>query len=70
MRQLAPEARPRYRGTCAKWGFASIAVIPIRYRDRILGAVHLADRRLGVFSASVVEFLESMTPLIGETIVV
>jgi signal transduction histidine kinase len=68
MRQLVPEQRVHYRGTCVKWGFASIAVIPIRYRDQVLGAIHLADRRPGRFQAGVVEFLETMTPLIGEAI--
>ena len=68
MSQLGPDARPRYRGTCVKWGFASLAVIPIRHRDRVLGVVHLADRRAGRFPASTVEFLESMTPVIGEAI--
>jgi PAS domain S-box-containing protein len=68
IRELAPEVRNRYRGTCVKWGFTSLAVIPIRYRDQVLGAVHLADRRLERFPPATVEFLESMTPLIGEAI--
>jgi len=66
--QLPPESRSRYRGTCVKWGFASLAVIPIRYRGQVLGAIHLADRRPDQFPAATVEFLESMTPLIGEAI--
>jgi len=69
MRQLAPEVRDRYRGTCVKWGFTSLAVIPIRYRDQVLGAVHLADRRRECFPPATIEFLESMTPLIGEAII-
>lgn len=68
MRQVAPGNRGRYRGTCVKWGFKSLAVIPIRYRDQVLGAIHLADRRPGRFPPATVEFLESMTPLIGEAI--
>jgi len=68
MRQVAPGKRGRYRGTCVKWGFKSIAVIPIRYRDRVLGAIHLADPRPDRFPPATVEFLESMTPLIGEAI--
>jgi PAS domain S-box-containing protein len=68
MRGLSADMRPRYRGTCVKWGFASLAVIPIRYRDQILGAIHLADRRPDRFSPGTVEFLESMAPVIGEAI--
>lgn len=63
---LPHERQNAYRGICAKFGFASLAVIPIRYRDEALGAIHLADRRPNRLSAASVEFLESMTPLIGE----
>ena len=55
-------------GTCMKLGFASLAVIPIRYHDRVLGAIHLADRRPGQFPPATVGFLESMAPLIGEAL--
>ena len=68
MQRLPPDQRRRYRGTCVNWGFQSIAVIPIRYRDRVLGAIHLADQRPDRFPPATVEFLESMTPLIGEAI--
>jgi PAS domain S-box-containing protein len=68
MRQMAPGKRGRYRGSCVKWGFKSIAVIPIRYRDQVLGAVHLADSRPNHFPPATVEFLESMAPLMGEAI--
>ena len=66
--QLPPEKRARYRGNCMKFGFASLAIIPIRYRDEIIGAIHLADRRPGCFPPAIVEFIESMSPLIGEAI--
>jgi PAS domain S-box-containing protein len=68
MRRVAPGRRGRYRGTCAQWGFKSLAVIPIRHRDQVLGAIHLADSRPGRFPPATVEFLEAMTPLIGEAI--
>jgi light-regulated signal transduction histidine kinase (bacteriophytochrome) len=51
-----------------KFGFASLAVIPIRYREEIIGALHLADRRPGQFPLGIVEFIESITPLIGEAL--
>ncbi len=68
MDHLSPAERSRFRGTCMKHGFASVAVIPIRYHDRILGAIHLADRRPRHLPQPAVEFIESMTPLIGEAI--
>ena len=66
--RLSPEQQKDYRGTCMKFAFASLAIIPIRYRDRVLGAIHLADRRPGQFPPATVEFLESMAPLIGEAL--
>jgi PAS domain S-box-containing protein len=63
---LPPEKRAHYRGNCMKFGFASLAIIPIRYREEVVGAIHLADRQKGRFPAAQVEFLETMTPLIGE----
>jgi PAS domain S-box-containing protein len=68
LRRVTPGKRGRYRGTCAQWGFKSLAVIPIRHRDQVLGAIHLADSRPDCFPPATVEFLESMTPLMGEAI--
>jgi PAS domain S-box-containing protein len=66
--QLPPEKRAQNRGNCAKFGFASVAIIPIWYRDEVIGAIHLADRRPGRFPPAVAEFIESMSPLIGEAV--
>jgi PAS domain S-box-containing protein len=65
---LAPEKLARYRGNCMKFGFTSLAVIPIRYREEIIGAIHLADRRPGQFPLEIVEVIELATPLIGEAL--
>ena len=68
LKGLAPEKQASYRGNCMKFGFASLAIIPIRYRKEIVGVIHLADLRPGQFPGAMVEFIESMTPLIGEAI--
>jgi len=65
---LSPEQQARYRGYCVRVGFASLAVIPIRYHGEVLGAIHLADQREGMVPAANIEFLESLSPLIGEAI--
>ncbi len=65
---LSPAQRLRYRGNCVKFGYKSLVVIPIRYRDQVLGAVHLADHRPGHFGAPSVALLESLAPLVGEAI--
>ncbi len=65
---LAPEQRAQFRGNCARFGFASLAVVPIRYREEIVGAIHLADPRPGLFPPDTIEFIEAMAPLVGEAI--
>jgi len=65
---LSEEERTRFRGMCIKTGYASVAVVPIRYRDEILGVIHLADERESKVLIRDIEFIESMAPLIGEAI--
>lgn len=65
---LAPADLPRYRGVCVRMGFRTLAVVPIRYRGRPLGAIHLADEQPGMLSAEDIEFLESRALLIGEAL--
>jgi signal transduction histidine kinase len=66
--QMPYEAQAVYRGHCIKFGFTSLTVIPISYRDQTLGAIHMADSREAFFAPATVEFLESISPLIGEAI--
>ena len=49
-------------------GFLSVAVIPIRYGEKILGAIHFADQMEDKVSFKALEFIESIAPLIGEAI--
>ena len=67
--QLTEKELSRFRGNCIRTGYASIAVIPIRYRDQPLGAIHLADEKQNMVPLDAIQFLESMAaPLIGEAI--
>ena len=68
IRNLPPKGQSRFRSNCVNFGYASLAVVPIRYRDRTIGVVHLADRRPGQFPLATIEFIESMVPLIGEAV--
>ena len=64
-----PEAQKKsYRGLCHRRGFNSLVVVPVRYRDKVLGAIHLADEREGVFPLKTVEFLERIALIIGEAL--
>jgi PAS domain S-box-containing protein len=65
---LSEEEKARFRGVCVKKGFKSVAIIPIRYQEKILGAIHLADEGEGRVPISNVQFIEFMAPLIGEAL--
>ena len=65
---LTEKGKKRYRGVCMRYGFASLAVVPICYRNKVLGAMHLADKQENKISAQTVEFIENMAMLIGEAV--
>ncbi|MFN3479842.1 MAG: PAS domain S-box protein [Thermodesulfovibrionales bacterium] len=66
--RLDEEQRKRYRGACALCSFKSIAAIPVRYHEKIIGLIHLADEREGIFSQDVIGFMETLSYIIGEAI--
>ncbi len=69
LRRLTEQETAEYRGNCIKKGFLSIAVIPVRYRDEILGAIHLADFKKDMVLPPKMQFIEStIAPLVGEAV--
>jgi PAS domain S-box-containing protein len=69
LNSLSDEQKIHYRGHCIKHGFQSIAVIPIRYHDNILGAIHIADYQKDMVPLSKVQFIETTAAtLIGEAV--
>lgn len=65
---MTGEQRARFRGVCIRTGFLSLAVIPVRYRDKVLGAIHVADEQEGMVPYTAVEFLEQVALIIGEAL--
>jgi two-component sensor histidine kinase/PAS domain-containing protein len=65
---LPPAQDPRHppRNQCIHYGYASVALVPIRAKDRIIGLLQLNDRRQGCFSLMVVQQLEGIAAHIGE----
>ena len=61
-----PRLHPRNR--CVHLGYVSVALIPIRCQDRIVGLIHLGDRRNGRFTLDTVELLEGIASHIGEAL--
>ncbi|HIJ86144.1 MAG TPA: PAS domain S-box protein [Desulfuromonadales bacterium] len=68
---IPPDRDPRLhpRNQCIHQNYASIALIPIRVNDKILGLVHLNDRRKECFTLEIIEILEGVANLLGEAIV-
>lgn len=68
MAGLSKKKRERFRGGCINSGFSSFAAIPIKLKNKIIGTIHIADKKVGCVSLDKVESLELLTPLIGEAI--
>jgi PAS domain S-box-containing protein len=68
---LTAEQDPRHhpRNQCIHQGYASMALIPIRDKERIVGLIHFNDRRKGRFTSPTVELLENIAAHIGEALV-
>ncbi len=65
---LTEAQQARYRGVCVKAGYRSVGIFPLRYRDKILGAIHLADRAAGKLPPDIADVGESAAILIGEAV--
>jgi PAS domain S-box-containing protein len=65
--ELPPEKDPRHhpRNQCIHQGYGSVALVPIRNHERIVGLLHLNDRRKGRFSVEMIEILEGIAAHIG-----
>ena len=61
-----PRLNPRNQ--CIHQNYASIALIPIRAYDKILGIVQFNDQRKGCFTLEIIELLEDTAKLMGESV--
>jgi GAF domain-containing protein len=61
-----PRLHPRNQ--CIHENYASIALIPIRANHKILGLVQFNDQRKGRFTLEIIELLEGIAKLLGESI--
>jgi PAS domain S-box-containing protein len=65
---LSDREKLKFRGVCIQKGFKSVAIIPVRYNEKIFGAIHLADEKEGMVPLKKVAFIESLSLIIGEVI--
>lgn len=68
---LPPEEDPRSRprNQCIHHGYASVALVPIRSQEQIIGLIQLNDRRKDRFTLERIEVLEFVASQIGEALV-
>jgi two-component system, cell cycle sensor histidine kinase and response regulator CckA len=59
------DTRLHSRDRCLHDGFQSVALVPIRNMDRIIGLIQINDQRKGLLSLQVVESLEGIASHIG-----
>ena len=66
-----PPNRPRLhpRNRCIHEGFQSIALIPIRANNEIVGLLQLNDRRKNCFTIETINFLEGLSASIGVALI-
>lgn len=63
---LSEDEQKMYRGACNAAGYRSVAVIPIREREMIVGVIHLADCNANQLSPVIMGFVETIAPLVGK----
>ena len=53
------------RNTCIEMGYESVALVPIRIRNRIIGLIQLNDKKKDMFTLDLIEFMEMIGRQIG-----
>jgi len=65
---VSEETKGQTRNVCNEYGYESVALVPMRYKEKILGLIHLADENENKISLERVQFLERIGTYIGETL--
>lgn len=68
VQNLPEEIEAGTRGYCVKSGYRSIALIPIKTKGNIIGLIQLMDKRCGMVTSYLVEFIEMIAGNIGTAI--
>jgi PAS domain S-box-containing protein len=66
---LAQDPRRNPRNQCIHKGYATIALVPIKMKDKIVGLLQLNDHRKNLLSLTALEQLENLTEHIGEALI-
>jgi PAS domain S-box-containing protein len=65
---VSEQEKGQTRNVCNASGYESVALIPIRFGNRILGLIHVADLRENMVSLALVQFLERVGIELGAAI--
>jgi PAS domain S-box-containing protein len=65
---LEDDPRHNPRNQCIHKGYASVALVPIRTKDRIVGLLQINGHKKGLFTLDAIYALESIASHIGEAI--
>jgi PAS domain S-box-containing protein len=65
---VSEEEKGETRNVCNKTGFESVALVPIRMNERVIGLIHLADTRERMVPLNIVEVLEKEGMQLGTAI--
>lgn len=59
------ERQAHTRNRCNSEGYESVALIPLRSRNEIVGLLQLNDHRKGMFTLDMIEFFEDISAIVG-----
>lgn len=62
------EIKGETRNVCNEYGYESVALVPMKHRNKILGLIHLADKKANKVPLEKVVFLEKLGAYIGEAL--
>ena len=65
---VSEEVKSQTRNVCNRYGYESVALVPMKHGDRILGLIHLADESENKIPPETVRFLERVGVYIGEAL--
>ncbi len=65
---VSEEVRSQTRNVCNKYGYESVALVPMKHKGKILGLIHLADESKDKIPLEKVRFLERIGSYIGEVL--
>jgi|GEM_PF-1342280 len=65
---VSEEEKGQTRNICNQVGYESVALIPIRFKDRITGLIHIADPNENMVPLDLVEIMEGVAMQLGPAI--